>query len=263
MRQVRRPGQPLTESAADYQSKATKTGPSWRGRGKATLYGLVVVLIAIVGWLAGQIRQVEIKNSRQPDQVAALVREEIASPFWYRHLFWLPTQELTERLLEANPDLLAKVKIEKEWLRRALVVEVEERQGVLAWQTNAAVYGVDQKGVVVNQPGREVVAGLPLVIDRSNLEVEIGQAIVPAGFVEFTLEVAANLPRETNLAYQQGRLIDTSNELYVDTNQGFYLRFDTTRPVPEQLSALKALLDKGITPTQYVDLRIPHKLYYR
>jgi cell division septal protein FtsQ len=105
---------------------------------------------------------------------------------------------------------------------------------------------------------------LPVVVDGSNLPVQKGQQVVTANFVTFCNDLLANLP-STGLSATGLRVQDTTFDLYVKTNKGYQLIFDTTRPAADEIADLKTVLHTlaGKAPTQYIDMRISGKAYYQ
>ena len=108
---------------------------------------------------------------------------------------------------------------------------------------------------------------LPVVEESTNLPVKIGDRVVPASFIGFCSGLIETLPKKSGLQITGMRVPDTTSELYVVTNRGYYLKFDTTRSSSEQVGDLKIVLDtlarQKKTPAEYIDLRIAGKAYYK
>jgi cell division septal protein FtsQ len=146
------------------------------------------------------------------------------------------------------------------------VLEMTERQPLLAWKSGVQVFALDVEGVAVSYQS-DVGLKLPVVEDSTNLPVKIGDRVVPARFVSFATGVIATMPKKTGLQITGLRIPDTTSELYVVTSRKFFIKFDTTREVDEQVGDLKAVLDtlskQNKTPAEYIDLRIAGKAYYK
>ncbi|MBI4101274.1 hypothetical protein HY441_02265 [Candidatus Microgenomates bacterium] len=239
---------------------------SRRRRGRNLRIALAVLtLLTAAGlfWFGGLVSQVEVSASQHSEAIEQAIEQKFAALPWRRHLFWVSTDQLEQELAAQLSDKIAQISISKDWWSRKLAINVEDRAAVVRWQTAGVSYGLDQKGVITGGVSGGERTDLPLVIDSSNLAVSAGQAVSSAQFVAFVRETNQQLPVETNLTYRQARIIETTNELLVDTSGGFYIRLDTTRSSLEQLKTLKSLLNQGIKPTQSIDLRIPYKAYYR
>ena len=261
VRRVLRPDvNPVYKPPPTPKPPTTKRRRRWS---KFALWAIVFGLIIGLWWFVFQVRDIKVSGSGRPAEIETRVRQAISSPFWHRHLFWLRPQTVAETILRDNPQLLASVSIKKDWVGRALLVEVEDRQAVIRWSSNSQEYGVDQRGIVSGALGEGEAGNLPLVIDSSNLDVSGGTAVAPSQFVAFVRGLQQQLEPRTGLAFVRGRVIETTNELLADTSAGYYLRLDTTKSVEEQSATLKTLLDRGIKPTEYIDLRLVYKVYYR
>ncbi|MBI3984017.1 hypothetical protein HY346_01845 [Candidatus Microgenomates bacterium] len=237
-----------------------------RGRKFSTrwlLAGLGVVFAVGALVLAGTVRQVEVEGSSQPETIRQTAQQLLADSWLGWHLLGVDSAAFAERLATAKVDTVAAVSVQRNWLSGRLVIKVEERAPALRWQTHGQVYAVDQLGVVTQEGSGQPKGRLPLVIDATNLPVVVGQTVAPPTFVSFVQELTAKMTAIIKLTYQRGRVLDTTNELYVDTPAGWYIRFDTTRSATEQLGAVKSLLDRRVKPADYVDVRLPYKAYYR
>lgn len=264
-RQVKRISRP---SANNLRATTARSQPRRKRRqirlsiGRIGLIVAVLASLIVISW-GGLIQSVEVENSPDPQRVAELVGDEIGGAWWQRNILFLPAKGLEETLLSKYPDQFSQIKISRDWLSRAVIVNVSERNAQLRWQTAQGDYGVDSQGVITGELGRGEAADMPLVIDSTNLDVKPGQQVAPARFITFVIQTRNLLDSQTKLKFVKGRITETTNELVVDTSQKYYLRLDTTRPASEQIVSLKALLADGIKPSSYVDLRLPHKAYYR
>ncbi len=242
--------------------KSPTTKRRWRWP-KLTPWLLILGLVAGFWWFIFRISHIEVINSQRPAEVESRVKQAISNPFWYQHLFWLPPQAIADGLVRDNPQLLASVSIRKDWLKRSIIVEVEDRHAVIRWGTNNQEFGIDQRGIVTARLVGGEGTDLPLVIDSSNLDIIPGTAVAPSQFVGFVRQLEAQLEAKIGLKLDRGRVVETTNELLADTSAGYYLRLDTSRSADDQLDSLKSLLDRGVKPAEYIDLRLAHKIYYR
>lgn len=259
-RQVRRPiAKPLTSYRPSGNLPSPTKNRGWKKAKRATIIILGIALFSAI-WLGGQIKHIQIIGSTNNSAVEAAIRTSLKQqPLLTRHLLFLDGSRLVDTTLAEHSDVIAKLKIQKNWLSQGLIAEVEDSQAVLVWQSGGKSVGVNQKGIATATASSD----LPLVIDSSNLEVSEGQVLVSANFVEFARVAAGQLKPMLNLELKQLRIVDSTNELYVDTSAGYYLRLDTNRPVADQYQAAAAVLKTGAKPSQYIDLRIAHKAYYK
>jgi cell division septal protein FtsQ len=211
------------------------------------------------------LKQVRIQgnNTLTTIHVAQLTHQGLSRQLFGHNLVLVDTAALAAYLQQTEPGI-KQVSIQRH-LPHTLVVAVVERQPALNWKTNGAIYLLDTNATVISATNATY-AHLPTVTDSSNLPVKTGDRVAPTVFVSFCSTVAQLLP-PAGYTIQDMTVPETTSEVYVQTTQGVLLKFDTTRPAGEEIADLKAvqvqLAAAHKTPTQYIDLRIPHKAYYK
>lgn len=157
---------------------------------------------------------------------------------------------------------IREVHFRKAVFKRTLVVQIEEHETTIIWQTNNERFMVNRNGVVYDIA--KVDSPLVVVEDLKNVPVNLNQKIVATEFIEFVTAVSANLPRKTNLAVRRVLVPETTYEIEVVTSDGWRIILDTTRSVETQLNNLvKVLRTTQTPPREYVDLRIDDRVYYK
>lgn len=173
-----------------------------------------------------------------------------------------PEGIVAKRLLSKIPQI-NEIHFRKNIITDTLTVQVREHQTSIVWQTAGEKFLVNRYGVVYDQAGENT----PLIIveDLKNLPVSLNQKIVTPDFIEFVTSFVANLPRKTNIAITRITIPETTFEVEMYTNQKWRIILDTTRPPDDQLNALvRVLQEKQDTqPREYIDLRIPNKVFYK
>lgn len=224
---------------------------------------LAAILFALAQLTA--LKQVRIQGNHTLTtiHVAQLTHQGLSQQLFGHNLVLVDTGALAAYLQKTEPGI-KQVSIQRH-LPHTLVVVVTEREPALNWKTNGTVYLLDTNATVIS-PTNATYAHLPTVTDSSNLPVKVGDRVAPTVFVSFCSQVAQLLP-PAGYTIQTMTVPETTSEVYVQTNQGVLLKFDTTRPAGEEIADLKAvqaqLTAAHQTPTQYIDLRIPHKAYYK
>jgi cell division septal protein FtsQ len=176
------------------------------------------------------------------------------------NLLTLSSAKLSTSLIALDPQLKA-VEISRVWPHSIRVV-VTAKQPALAWSTGNQSYLLDRDGTVIgNLPNGST---LPTVVDGSNLPVQKGQQVVTATFVTFCNELLTDIPK-TGITITGLRVQDTTFDLYAQTNRGYQLIFDTTRPAADEVADLMTVEKTlaGKTPAHYIDMRIAGKAYYQ
>ena len=103
------------------------------------------------------------------------------------------------------------------------------------------------------------------VIDTANIPVKPGDRVAPGRFVRFTQDIADGLPSQTGLRIENFQVPESTSEVYVKTDKGYLIKFDTTRSALEQLKDLALVIKNlnGKVPAQYIDLRVAGRAYYQ
>src|SRR5262249_5507374 len=138
-------------------------------------------------------------------------------------------------------------------------------------QTGGTSTLIDNRGVAI-LPAFEVKnqsqLRLPTVIDQSNTDVELGKPVLTSGSVKFITEASKQFETQ-NLRIQSLTLPSTNpNQLNVKlTDKNFYIKMDTTGDSREQvgayLAATKKIKSLPDTVSQYIDVRVPGRVFYK
>lgn len=235
---------------------------------KMVIAGLVVAglfyVVILSGWF--NITSIVVQGNRSVSQ-ASIVRaanDSLSRHFWYRNIWLVEPGTLSQELESGNYEL-QQVSVSRQF-PHTLVITVVERQPVLFWQTGNDKFVLDTGGLIVATASSTALK-LPVVVDTSNLPAKVGDRAVAPGFITFTTDVIAKLAPQTGLSVVELSVADTTNDLQVQTNAHYMLKFDTTRSVDDQINDLVAVLAKlkadKKTPSEYIDLRIPGRVFYK
>jgi cell division septal protein FtsQ len=166
------------------------------------------------------------------------------------------------RLLTKIPQI-SEVSFRKNLINNTLTVVIKEHQTSIVWQTAGEKFLVNRYGVVYDTASDNT--PLIMVEDLKNVPVSINQKVVAPDFIEFVTSFVANLPRKTNITISRITIPETTFEVEMYTNQKWRIILDTTRPPDDQLNSLvRVLREMGDnTPREYIDLRIPNKVFYK
>lgn len=247
-----------------YYSNAPLKSRVWRSWRLRIILTSVVIGCVFVLWLL-RVKTISVTGTDDPPRAETIVREQLARhPLW-KSLVLLPSDNLGRNVQARLADKTSELDIRKNWTERSLEIEFKGRNPSILWQTGGQIYSLDQAGKIIQALAQR--SALPLVIDNSNVAVTLNEQVAPVRFVDFVVRLEQELKHLGGPAMVQARVGDTTAELQVETNAGFYIRFDTSREATEQLSALQAVISESKTKNtsikQYVDLRIPFKAYYR
>lgn len=230
-------------------------------------YWKQIGLIVLLGWTWSwfNVKAIDVKGTKQIQsgglQMSAM--QILHKHFWGNNLISLDTQGFGRQLVAVEPRIKA-VKVVRRWPNHLSLI-ITEKQPALWWQTGQQNYLLDVDGSIIG-PATDGQT-LAIVVDSANLPVKVGEKVVPPAFVGFCTDLVQTIVGKTGVSIVGLKVPDTTSEVYATTNKGYLIKFDTTRDVGEQIddlnNVLSTLVKQHKTPSEYIDLRIEHKAYYR
>lgn len=230
------------------------------------IVSLIVIIVVIIWWWRFfSVRTISVEGSRNYSSslVTGSVRDQLHSHWWWRNLTLLDTRHLQANLLKQQPQL-ASLDISRHWPSQ-LTLNVTERNPNMLWRSGDQLYVLSSEGIVTAQV-KGSAPKLPIVEDTTNLPVKLGSQVVPERFVSFSLELIRLLPKH-GLQVTNLKVSASTTEVYAIVNQGYYIKFDTTREASSEVGDLTKVLallkSQNKKPAEYIDLRIEGKAYYK
>jgi len=226
--------------------------------------GVGVVLILLVYVLIGSpifvLNKLDIQGNHLVE-ASEIENSVFDNGFKSVNIFLFNENKATRQVL-TSINQVEDIKFKKQIFSRTLIATVKEHTSTIIWQTNNERYMVNRSGAVYDIASSD--SPLVVVEDLKNVPVNLNQKIVTTDFVEFVTAVVSNLPRRTNLSARRVLVPETTFEINVMTSDGWTIIFDTTRSADAQISNLvKVLREIKVMPSQYIDLRIEDRVYYR
>lgn len=150
-------------------------------------------------------------------------------------------------------------------LPNALKVVVAEREGRIIWQTNNERYFITSEGAVGKKVEQESeIQGYPIVVDKKNIGIEPREALVSPSFVSFIENLNGQFESYTGTKPKYFEIEETTFDVNLYTEAGYYVKFNSLRSSKKQLENLKrVLVAKSGTTMEYIDLRIDGWAYYK
>lgn len=175
-----------------------------------------------------------------------------------------------------------------------VVITVKERISQLLWRSDAYVYYVDESGTVIRSLppeelgyftyrglptpllGDEPLLGpfplllylnsLPLIIDDTKADVEVGKKVLKDGDVRSVLAFDRAM-RERGVVITRSEAERSAGPwVRAYTNEGFYILYDTKQDVEEQIGNTLTVLQNEISDRsalEYIDVRFGSHVYYK
>lgn len=209
--------------------------------------------------------------------VQQLVEQELLADGRRPTIFFVHTERL-ERLIREHFPSVRTVRAERQ-LPGVIKIIVQEKTPALLLLTNGAYYFVDESGVAYERAELSLLPGIVLPTVKNNDasgEVTIGKPASPAGrpvleaiFVTFVREVQTALPTRVGAQVVEMYIPSlAAREVSFRLSNNWTIRFDSTASTQRQLSILDQVLNETLgddekKQLEYIDLRIPNRVYYR
>jgi len=226
---------------------------------KYLVYGLIGVLICYFLFYS---QQFQVKEALiEGDQL--LTKEEILPEVPLgSNIFRFQSSQLKEDLMAKFPEI-KRVDIYR-GIPNAIKVVIFERDAKLIWQSGDKKYLISSQGEVSRVVRADEGKDLPLVNDVKALPVVPGSRLVSPSFVAFVTNIAGSFHEVTNIKPSAFSIDETTFDVNVQTEAGFYVKFNSLRSSKKQLENLKRVLaEKRQDIHEYVDIRIDGWAYYK
>ncbi|HET6924551.1 MAG TPA: hypothetical protein VFH39_01840 [Candidatus Saccharimonadales bacterium] len=181
------------------------------------------------------------------------------------------TTRLSHSLKQQFPELAA-VSVTLPLMGHRPIIYVSPKQPALILQEADTSYVIDTTGQVLDRAtalGPTSRQQLPTVIDKSGLKLQPRADALPASSVTFISYVAQEL-RAKAVSIQSVTLPEKAYELDVRVaGKPYYVKFNlhdyqhAQAQVGTMLAVMKRLQEQGTTPSQYIDVRLAGRAYYK
>jgi cell division septal protein FtsQ len=202
--------------------------------------------------------------------VQHLVEQELLAGGRRPTIFFVRTVRL-ERLIREQFPSVRNVLVQRQ-LPGVVKIIIQEKTPALLLLTHGAYYFVDEGGVAYERAELSLLPGvvLPTVKNKdASGEVTIGKPVLEAVFVTFVKEVQAALPHRVGAEVVEMYIPSlAAREVSFRLSNNWTIRFDSTASAARQLSILEQVLNDTLSDDEkkqleYIDLRIPNRVYYR
>jgi cell division septal protein FtsQ len=178
------------------------------------------------------------------------------------NIFRFKINDTKNKLLTEHPEI--KDVLIYKGIPNAIKIVVLEEDPKVVWQTNDKKYLISSQGKVAKEIPTDEFKDLPLIMDKKNIAVVPGQKLVSPNFIAFLQNINNQFFDQTNIKINHFEVQDTTFDLNIYTEAGFFVKLNTMRSSTKQLENLKTILiTKRQDIHEYVDLRINGWGYYK
>ncbi|TSC91932.1 MAG: Uncharacterized protein CEN90_47 [Parcubacteria group bacterium Licking1014_17] len=177
-------------------------------------------------------------------------------------------QDMLARSLMNQSARISSVVIKRESPHK-LDITVTERSpaGIWCYETSGSCYYFDTNGYAYSKIGATSGHVFLKVNDEVKQDTEIGRPVSDNSLFQLVKKVSDSLAQAKFAITEFVIPKDNLNELDFRTNLGFLVKIDTTEDIDRQISALNLLLSEKPYLLkhllEYIDLRIPSRIYYK
>ncbi len=245
-------------------------------------FGFIILLIAIVVSmvnvlsLSASAKVVPLQNSGSVSLLRSLSVYEIAADHklsrstWNRNKITINTDQLSHYLLNKFPEL-SSVSVTVPLLGHRPVIYVEPANPAFVLVANSGSFVIADNGKAVlggTTPAALSQPKLPVVNDQSGLHIQLNQQAVPTSDVSFIQTIVVQLAAK-QFTVSGMTLPAAASELDVHlAGQPYFVKFNLESGDPKGeagtfLATIMQLQHQHITPSQYVDVRVSGRAYYK
>lgn len=225
------------------------------------LFLTIILLIIFTGWIfiseKFHIKEIIIDGNNN------IGSERLQSYFHdNQNIFLFSSKDLKSKILAENTEIKDLQIIRG--IPDTIKIIILEHDNKLIWESLGERYLISIQGKVTKKIESSESLNFPIVTDNQNLKVTPGDKIVSPSFVSFINNINNEFFNYTNIKPTTFSVNETTFDVNLATEAGFYVKFDTMRSSTKQLENLKKILvAKRSEITEYVDIRIDGWAYYK
>lgn len=245
-------------------------------------FGLLVLLVALVISavnilsLSTEVRVMPLVSGtsasflHDKSQYQAAASQLVASSIWNHNKLTIDTAHINQQLLSQFPEL-SSASITLPLLSKRPIVYLQVTEPILILATRDGSFVLDGKGKALLLTGNlssSVRLSLPVVTDQSGLRVRLNHQALTTDDVSFIQTVSSQLAAKQQTIVSMV-LPTASSELDVRVSaQPYAIKFNLqSANAREQVGTFLAtqakLKSQNITPSQYIDVRVNGRAYYK
>lgn len=178
------------------------------------------------------------------------------------NIFLFNSKDVRQDIIRKNPEI-KNVEIYR-GIPNAIKLVVLEHDNKMIWQTNNEKHLISVQGVATRKMNEGEVFDYPLIMDTKNIPINIGDRVVSPNFIAFVINIRSQFFDTTNIKPTDFEITETTLDINLKTEAGFYVKLNTLRSSSKQLDNLKkVLVERRPDIHEYVDLRVDGWAYYK
>lgn len=179
-----------------------------------------------------------------------------------KNILFFSSKDAEEDILKSSPEI--KDVFVYRGIPNAVKVVVAEHEGKMVWQSGGEFFLISSTGKVAKKLTVEEIGNLPLVVDKKNVGIKVGDNIVSESFIAFVVNIFNQILPAANISPDHFEVEETTFDVNLVTKNNFYVKLNTMRASTKQLDSLKrVLLDHKDKIHEYIDLRVDGWAYYK
>lgn len=209
-------------------------------------------------------------QTRPISQYDAVVSKAIGASLYDQLKLTITSQDLSNYITARLPEV-QYVSVAVPFIGSTPSVYLQLQSPVMAYVTNEGEFLLDNQGVVIapaSAISAKQLSQLNTVINQSITGVNIGSRVLNGPSVSFIETVAQSLKIKA-VPVSKMVLVPGTEEMDVYiANQPYRVKFNLYEPdalqqVGTYLATIATLKQKNITPSQYIDVRVDGRAYYK
>lgn len=199
-------------------------------------------------------------------------KEFAASSFGNQFIPTMNTQKLAAYLMARHKEI-ASVRVQRRPFSTTPTLALTLRKPVLMWQTknDAAAFYVDASGTTFSFNAYGNDAELVRINDESGVPAELGVPVASSRQISFLGQLVGQIATSSKGNIKLDKIVFPSSstkeiDVHLKDRKYFvkvYLERSARAQGEEIVKSIAYLEGKHITPAQYMDVRIPERVYYK
>ena len=233
------------------------------------LFLFILILIFGLSYLfifskAFRIKEIKILNS---DDSLKLKVEEVIKNEIGKNIFLVNLKEINKEILSQFPEI-AELNLKRKF-PRTLSIQIEKREpvGIWCYQSYNKCFFINREGIIFKEIEKELIEEGVIILSLKEREVlALGKEILVPQILELILKIEKDLRENLKIEIEDFTIV-SEKRLNLRTNENWEIYFNLEKDTRLELTKLKVLLEKEISPEErrnleYIDLRF-EKIFYK